>query len=960
LCGDGAKLDRKSCKSGIIREMDSVTRAARQHRLGVLHRNTARLALIAGMGFAVTGPALAQDANAQQSGTAVVAPQPAADQATAPDIIVTGSRVDRAGYSAPTPVTVVGAELLVDRAPSVLVDAIKLLPAARNTSTPGTAGNSISGGGGGSYINLRGLGPNRTLVLLNGQRMIPTTNIGTIDIAVFPQSLVKRIDVVTGGASAAYGSDAVAGVANLVLDTDLKGLRANVEGGISSHGDAGTQKASLAWGGQIGERLHLVVGGEYYNADPAPVSGRNDLFYPVALVSNPDFTPTNGQKTQIVAPYAYLNNQTFGGLITGGPLANTQFLPGGATSAYTPCGRVSGVLQVCAERRDDLIFFQRIADLTTPQRRYSGYGAVRFDLSNAVTLKADFLYGESTTTFHSVPPATSVLGTYPIQQDNAYLPEAVRARMAAAGVTSFPLARFSMELGPAQFTRFTNVKRGSLGLDANLGNSWKATAYSSYAESNYNQRYDNALIPSLFNKQVDAVVDPANGRIVCRSTLTNPTDGCIPINLFGEGAPDPAAKSYSYGTGYTRLHSSQVSAGGSVSGEPFATWAGSISVAVGVEYRRDKSDQTVDANQLAKRFAYSNQQPVSGAISVKEAYFETVVPLAKDTTFARTLEVNGAVRVTDYSTSGTVTTWKVGGNYEPIDGVRFRAVRSRDIRAPNILELNSPTQLVSAGNVGTDPRTGTSVVFASYSGGNPFLSPEIANTLSAGLVLRPAFLPGLNVSLDYYDIKLADAIQTLSIQQTLNACEGGDTTLCNFVSRGPSGNLISVTNVYANLARITTRGFDMEASYRRQIGPGTLDLRVLGNYLKNFIVDLGSSKVDYAGDISTYGIPKWSWDFGTSYRVDGTSFDVDVNRIGAGKYSIANAATIQNNDVGGVWYLGVGAQQAIKTRSGELTIYARIDNLLNEKPPLFFPTANAGGNYDRIGRYMKVGARMKM
>jgi outer membrane receptor protein involved in Fe transport len=287
-------------------------------------------------------------------------------------------------------------------------------------------------------------------------------------------------------------------------------------------------------------------------------------------------------------------------------------------------------------------------------------------------------------------------------------------------------------------------------------------------------------------------------------------------------------------------------------------------------------------------------------------------------------------------------------------------VRSRDIRAPNILELNSPTQLVSAGNVGTDPRTGTSVVFASYSGGNPFLSPEIANTLSAGLVLRPAFLPGLNVSLDYYDIKLADAIQTLSIQQTLNACEGGDTTFCNFVSRGPSGNLISVTNVYANLARITTRGFDMEASYRRQIGPGTLDLRVLGNYLKNFIVDLGNSKVDYAGDISTYGIPKWSWDFGTSYRVDGTSFDVDVNRIGAGKYSIANAATIQNNDVGGVWYLGVGAQQAIKTRSGELTIYARIDNLLNEKPPLFFPTANAGGNYDRIGRYMKVGARMKM
>jgi iron complex outermembrane recepter protein len=933
-----------------------MTSNPRQQLRCALHISAAVLAI-----GTLQGRAFAQsvDDTATQRSKPAAGSETSADEAAADAIVVTGTRIERAGFSAPTPVTVVGSEMLVQRAPSVLIDAIKLLPAARNTSTPGTAGNAISGAGGGSFINLRGLGPNRTLVLLNGQRTVPTTNIGTVDLAILPQSLVKQVDIVTGGASAAYGSDAVAGVANLVLDTELKGIRAAAEGGVSSHGDASTQKLSLGWGGDLGERVHVVVGGEYYNAEPAPVAGRKDLFYPVALVSNPNFTATNGQKSQIVAPYAYLNNQTFGGLITTGPLANTQFLPGGGTAPYVPCGTVSGVLQVCPQQNNDLIFFQRIADLTTPQRRYSGYGAITIQASDSVRLKADFLYGQSTTVFHSVPPATSVLGTYTIRRDNAYLPAPVAARMDLAGVTSFPLGRFSIEFGPSQFTRFTNVKRGSLAMDADLGNTWKANAYATYGESNYNQRYDNALIPDLFNQQVDAVVNPANGQIVCRSSLTTPGNGCIPINLFGAGAPNTAAKSFSYGVGQTRLHSTQFAAGTGISGEPFSTWAGAVSVAAGLEYRRETADQTVDAIQLARRFAYSNLVPLSGRVSVKEAYAEAVVPLAKDVALAKSLELNGAVRVTDYSTTGTVTTWKVGGNYEPVDGLRFRVVRSRDIRAPNILELNSPTVLVSAGNVGTDPRTNTSVVFASFTSGNPFLKPEIANTLTAGLVLQPRFLPGLNLSLDFYEIKLQDAVQTLSNQQTLNECQNGNTTICNFVARDTTGKLISVTNVVANLARITTRGFDLEASYRTQLGNGRLELRVLGNYLKNYIVDVGTSKIDYAGDILTYGIPKWGWDLSANYKIGGTSVQVNANRIGAGTYSIASAATIQNNDVGGIWYFGFGAEQRIATGKGEMAIFARIDNMFDAKPPLFFPTANAGGNFDRIGRYFKIGVRIK-
>jgi outer membrane receptor protein involved in Fe transport len=909
------------------------------------------------------GQALAQTATTAQQSSAETsdtvasgseAPAPAPAEA---DITVTGTRVERSGFSAPTPVTILGDKLLVERAPSVLIDAIALLPAARNSSTPQTAGSTISGAGGGSFVNLRGLGPTRTLILINGQRMIPTTNIGTVDIAVIPQILVKRIDIVTGGASAAYGSDAVAGVANFVLDTNLSGARANVEAGISSRGDAATHKFGLAWGGALAEGIHLVAGGEYYHGSPLETRERNYLAYPVGNINNPNFTAGGDQKPLVAAPYVYYNNMTLGGLIPSGPLANTQFLPGGATTTYAPCGPVTGLFQACPQQRNDLVSFQRSQDILAAQRRYSGYAGLGVDISPDVKLNADFLYGKSTTVFHSIPPATTALGTYTIQRDNAYLPSAVAARLDAAGVTSFPLARYSEEFGRSEFARTAEVKRGTLSLDAKLGGSWKLQAYGLYAESNFKSRYNNALIPSLFNQAVDAVVNPANGQIVCRSTLANPTNGCVPINLFGAGAPDLKAKSFAYASGLTELRNSQVASSVSISGEPFSTWAGPVSIVAGAEYRRDHSAQTVDALQLARLLAYSNNQPLRGSVNVKEMYLETVVPLAKDIPFAKTLELNGAVRRTDYSTTGGVTTWKVGGNYEPFDGLRFRTVRSRDIRAPNILELNSPRIVSNAAFPVTDPKTNTPTNAVVYSSGNAFLRPEVASTFTAGVVARPAFLGNFNISLDYYDIKVKGAVQTLSAQQTLNECQAGNTTICNFVERNTAGSLVSVTTVFANLANIRTSGFDLETSYHVALGEDAIDLRVMTNYLRHYTVDTGTTKIDYAGDILTYGLPKWSWDFGAAYRHRDTYFNVDAQHTSKSTYSVAALSQIQNNVVEGRWYFNAGVQQTVKSGMGALTLYMRVDNLFDEKPPVLLPAPNFGGNYDRIGRYFKMGAR---
>ncbi|HEY2400142.1 MAG TPA: TonB-dependent receptor plug domain-containing protein, partial [Steroidobacteraceae bacterium] len=238
------------------------------------------------------------------------------------EVVVTGTHVSRQGFDAPTPTTVVGEELLETRAPSVLIDALRFLPQMRGAQTADSAGQSSLGPGGESFINLRGLGANRSLVLLNGQRMIATSNTETIDIGVLPQALIKRVDVVTGGASAAYGSDAVAGVVNFVLDTKYVGFKGNVEGGLSAHGDDGNWKASGVFGHEITPNLHIVAGGEYYGSKGLGPASRDFAFPPAPTIANPAYSSGNGQLPLTRTPgyYGYLANQTFGGLIVGGPL----------------------------------------------------------------------------------------------------------------------------------------------------------------------------------------------------------------------------------------------------------------------------------------------------------------------------------------------------------------------------------------------------------------------------------------------------------------------------------------------------------------------------------------------------------------------------------------------------------------------------------------------------------------
>lgn len=333
------------------------------------------------------------------------------------------------------------------------------------------------------------------------------------------------------------------------------------------------------------------------------------------------------------------------------------------------------------------------------------------------------------------------------------------------------------------------------------------------------------------------------------------------------------------------------------------------------------------------------------------------MPLAYDAPFLRSLDLNGAVRLTDYSTSGSVVTWKVGANWEPVDGLRLRATRSRDIRAPNILELFSSSIQSTAGVL--DPVTNTSPVLQSFSTGNPDLRPEEADTTSAGVVVRPSFLPGFAFSVDYYRIDVKDSISTISLQNIVDRCVAGNQELCGLITR-VNGAITEIRNPYLNLQSLKTDGLDIELSYSRPVGPGDATARILANRVFSYAISDRVSEVDRAGDINN-AQPKWSGNATLAYRLDRFNAFADVSYIGSGKYDVTftNPTDIKDNTIGSRIFVNGQVSYDFGDGDNRREVFFAVSNLFNERPPAIF-VYSGGPNYDRIGRALRAGFRFRL
>lgn len=930
--------------------------------------------------------------------------QPAA---TAEEIIVTGSRVAVSGFTAPTPTKVLSAEQLNERALSNIGDFLNEVPSFRATQTPQTNPQNTLGGGQ-NFADLRALGSTRTLTLVDGRRFVPSAATGQVDLNLIPMLMISRVDVVTGGASAAYGSDAVSGVVNIVTDRRLQGFKADISSGISQEGDAGERRASLAFGTAFSsDRGHVVIGGEYVKSDGVDSYfdrdwGRlqGDLVSYVG--ARPAGTPSRFYATGVQSiTYAY------GGVILGvnadtnpangvDVLRGIQFGPGGTVQPF-PYGTVVGTSSINFTGGNPGLYARNSLQLVLPLERKVAMAHLDYDLTDNLSLFVDANYGRSGAQFHTPSTRDTTAGAVVIRRDNAFLPAQVAAIMDANAITSFSLGRQNNDFGQVRADNKNTTKRIVGGIEGKFGGGWSFDTYYEYGQNLYDSTISNLRLEQNYRNAVDAIL--AGGVAVCRDATAR-ANGCQPINLFGAGSPSQAAIGYVDGNARYTVKTSQQVASANLRGEPFSTWAGPVAIAFGGEYRKEKATATTDPNSQASAFNYSNPKAFAGAITVKEAYGEVVVPLARNVTLLHKLDLNGAVRYTDYSTTGGVTTWKVGATWEPVAGVLIRGTRSRDIRAPNNSELFAVNS-VRASLVNSF--SGVTDQFTVITQSSPTLRPEKADTKTVGISLSPKFLPGLNLSVDYYDISIDGAIGTFPAQTVIDNCvaevgRGAPGFYCSFVTRTGTGTgtvISAISTQLLNVAKLRTSGVDFDLSYRFPLGSGRLTTRLSGNYTAHLTTDDGAgiartynsagiltnvgSIVDRAGQSGgfTSGVitngatsaPHWVVNGSLTYAIGALTATaqgryiqggvLDKTLVGPGDrdYDPASPISIANNRVSGAFYLNLsGSIDVIKQGSRKVQLYGVINNATDRDPP--FPAVGVTGLFDRIGRFYKIGLRV--
>ncbi len=955
--------------------------------------------------LALSTPAMAQDLPADEE-VAEVAEQ-------SDTLVITGSRIMRSGYQAPTPVTVVGTEALSQGAPSNIAEGLKQLPQFNGGAGQTGASNptaslfltNINPPTTGNYMDLRGLGPQRMLILLDGRRVPPTSFAGTVDTNVIPQALVQRVDIVTAGASAVYGADAVSGVANFVLDTKFTGVKGLVQGGTSEYGDSDNIRLSLAAGMPFaGGRGHVLLSAEYFNdtgvkhrydrpylndpTEPFFLGGQGTAANPYKIVHgvrNVQYTP--GGFITAVQNAAGANNPA------GAALVNTQFLSDKITGPFT-FGQSIG--NSGARLGGDGSVGTPAGTGAASLRTKQAFGHLRYDFTDSITGFVQGTIAQSENRFIGNWDSRGGSAALTVYSGNAYLPTAIQDLMTQTGTASFTFNRQLLDLpGYDSYNDNTSYSvtagfEGGLGL---FGTDWKWEAYYTHGQgkiySSQVQNENRHLFASL-----DAVVDPSSGDIVCRVTLTNPgfLPGCVPGNFFGAGNLSAAATDFISGVSEYRVVNKLDEIAGNITGSPFSTWAGPVSINLGASYRYQSLVQTSNADPAVPtnfgdirgvsgnraRFGFTNTGVAQGNYSATEAYAETVVPLLADKPFAKTLEVNAAGRYTNYSTSGAVWTWKAGLSYQPFEGLRFRATRSKDIRAPTLYDLFAGRDLglVSFFDAGV---TNLTRINTQYTGGNPNLKPEVSYTTSFGVVVQPAAIPGFSASVDYYKVKISDAISNISSSAAHNECvaSAGASPLCALFDR-PLGNLStspdnfprSFFSTSVNVASLETEGVDVEMTYRRNLSeiseslPGRISLRALVGYVPKYATNAGAGArtLDAAG---VAGRSKWKGTVSVNYDVGDLGVFVQGRVIGAAKRDTPeNTGFIYvENDIKAQAYVDLSLTYNVEAGSVRFKPFFTINNLLNQEAPLipttfipnvYVPTLSA---YDYIGRRYTVGLR---
>jgi iron complex outermembrane recepter protein len=888
----------------------------------------------------------------------------AGDAADIQEVLVTGSRIPQDASSAPMPLTAIDQAYIADTGSENVADAIVQLPSV-------AVGQGLSNsqqlvvGAGLSLVSLRGLGTARTLVLVDGRRQVSGSPLSAaVDLNTIPAELVDRVEVVTGGTSAIYGADAIGGVINIILKKHFEGVSVRTEGGLSSRGDAASRGVSVTAGKTFeiaGRPGNAELSFVYDRADGVLAGARSYASNALGLISNPAYQgPTGAAPAFITRPNADVDAVSNAGDFTIG--GQTWIFTNDGSSVrpfdFGPLGDRSGV-----SIGGDGVNPEPTQSLLEPIDRKVFGGTLHQALSESAELFLETRIAR--TSVESSFEPTFDVGDVSLGIDNPFLPAAAVALMQANGVGSIALHRIINEWGVRGTDNDRLMQQYVAGIDGTLPNQWVYDVSYSYGHTSESTLDTNDRNNALFIQSLDAVRDPVTGQVVCQ----DPSNGCVPLDLVGIGQASTAAIDFSRVDSLFRRWASQQVADADLTGELPGLPAGPLQFAVGLEYRRESAASVPGAAEQAGELFLPQIAVTGGKFDVREGYLELHLPLARNRPLLHRLAFNGAFRLSDYDTSGLQSAWDGGLEFEPAQGLRFRAVYSRSVRAPNIGELYSPhsvtfffgqdpcdasvnrvsgTRFNNCAALGipanfeapTNQQTLEAVV-----GGNPGLEPEIGDTWSAGFGWQPTFLPGLSIAADYWNIAIRRAISTVPPQTIVNDCVDSAADVnsnpdCVLVARDPLTHaILAITATDQNIASLHTAGVDMHLGWRHDVRPplslpaGEIQIYAVATWLRS-LDELGDATDPQTLVIQggVVGNPRWRALSELSYRTGGLRVSWHTQFMGDSRIA---------------WFPGIPANEydlpmtgtrlfhdlALEYRWRHVTLHFNVNNVLDETPP---------------------------
>jgi outer membrane receptor protein involved in Fe transport len=852
------------------------------------------------------------------SAAAVVLPAQAQEDPAITEVIVTGSRIPQPNLTSISPVTAVTAEQIKIEGVVRVEDLINNLPQA----FADFGGNLSNGATGAATVNLRNLGSERTLVLINGRRLMPgdpTQNgAASPDLNQIPGALIERVEVLTGGASAVYGADAVAGVVNFIMNDNFEGIRVDAQYGFYQH--------------KNDSRIGDIVEARGFDTPSSNVrdGDSKDITF-IAGINTPD---GRGNAT-VYLGYRELDafkqdQRDFSSCALGSGYEGDDFAcVGSSTTAPARFGGniigANGELRPYSSATDAFNFAPDNFYQRPDERKTAGLFA-HYDFSESASVYTEFMFMDDRTTAQiaasgafagSGPGQPPFFGNQLFNCDNPLFAQSMVDTWCGGSRAPqdvfVPLARRNVEGGGRiDDLRHTSF-RGVVGLRGDFASAWNYDVYALYGESLLSENYQNDFSRARLGRALNAVADPITGQTVCRvnadADLSNDDPACVPYNIFQLGGVTPEQLAYLQIPGLTSGATIEQIVSGSIAGDlgqygiKLPTANDGLGVAFGAEYRSEsselKADQAYQSNDLAGQGAPTLN--TDGSFNVREIFAEARLPILQDKAFAKVLSAEAGYRYSDYNLGFDTDSYKLGLDWAPVDSIRFRGSYQRAVRSPNIQELFLQPRVQLNGN--TDPCAGSladlertldecalsGVTPAQYGnilensssqynglvGGNPDLDPEVSDTYSYGLVFTPEFLPEFSMTLDYFDIKVEKLIDQIGQDFILNQClDTGDAAFCDRVNRiqapGTEGDGSLwlgdggfIEDPILNTGSLQTKGIDTEINYRVDAGrAGSVGLSLIGTYTDEFITEPlpGSSTYDCAGSFGTVcgtPIPEW-------------------------------------------------------------------------------------------------------